>query len=112
MGAAITLRTFLQPGYEQFYRQAFDLAVAHLRLRKAEASAPEPPSSPDHVLIIPKGSFRQEQQPPPPTTSIPLNSLSQALITVFKESFPLARNELKKTNAQFDPQCSMPQTFN
>ena len=103
VGAAITLRTFLQPGYERFYRQAFDLAVAHLRLRKAEASAPEPPSSPDHALIIPKGPLRQEQQPPPPPASISLDSLSQALITVFKESFPLARSELKKTNAPFDP---------
>ena len=94
VGAAITLRSFLQPGYEQFYRQAFDLAVAHLRLRKAEASAPEPPSSSDQVLTL-------------STTAIPLDSLSQALITVFKEAFPLARNELKKelkkTNVQFDP---------
>ncbi len=74
VGAAITLRTFLQPGYERFYRQAFDLAVAHLRLRKADAT-------------------------------IPLDSLSQALISVFRESFPRARQEeLKKTNAQFDPQ--------
>jgi hypothetical protein len=103
VGAAIMLRTFLQPGYERFYRQAFDLAVAHLRLRKAEASAPEPASSPAHVLIIPEGSMQQEQQPPP-SASIPLDSLSQALITVFKESFPLTRDELKKKNAQFDPQ--------
>src|SRR6266700_671205 len=74
VGAAITLRTFLQPCYERFYRQAFDLAVAHLRLRKADAT-------------------------------IPLDSLSQALISVFRESFPRARQEeLKKTNAQFDPQ--------
>jgi len=105
VGAAITLRTFLQPGYERFYRQAFDLAVAHLRLRKAEASAYEPPGSLAQVLIIPKRSLLQEQQPPPPTASIPLDSLSQALITVFKESFPRARREeLKKVNAQFDPQ--------
>ena len=104
VGAAITLRTFLQPGYERFYLQAFDLAVAHLRLRKAKASALGPLSSLAQVLIAPKGPLLQEQQPPPPTTSIPLNSLSQALITVFKISFPLARNELKKTNAQFKPQ--------
>src|SRR6266516_3253859 len=36
VGAAIMLRTFLQPGYERFYRQAFYLAVAHLRLRKPD----------------------------------------------------------------------------
>jgi uncharacterized protein YjbI with pentapeptide repeats len=104
VGAAIMLRTFLQPGYEQFYSQAFDLAVAHLRLRKADASAPGPLSSPAQVLIVPKGSLFQEQQPPPSTTSIPLDSLSQALITVFKESFRLARKGLQKPNAQFDPQ--------
>src|SRR2546421_684940 len=32
IGAAILLRTFLRPGYEQFYIQTFDLAVANLRL--------------------------------------------------------------------------------
>src|SRR6266487_2762909 len=32
IGAAILLRTFLRPGYEQFYTQTFDLAVANLRL--------------------------------------------------------------------------------
>src|SRR5947207_11105088 len=36
VGAAIMLRTFLRPGYKQFYTQTFDLAVAHLRLRKAD----------------------------------------------------------------------------
>jgi hypothetical protein len=63
VGAAITLRTFLQPGYEQrFYRQAFDLAVAHLGLRKAQASASNPLNSPASALIIPKGNLQQEQQ--------------------------------------------------
>lgn len=35
IGAAILLRTFLRRdlGYEQFYIQTFDLAVAHLRLQ-------------------------------------------------------------------------------
>jgi uncharacterized protein YjbI with pentapeptide repeats len=32
IGAAILLRTFLRPGYEQFYTQTFDLVVANLRL--------------------------------------------------------------------------------
>ena len=68
VGAAITLRTFLRPGYEQFYRQAFDLAVAHLRLRKIDQKTAEP-----------------------------LDSLSQALVTIFKESFPLARQQLRDT---------------
>src|SRR5258708_17776274 len=60
VGAAITLRTFLHPGYEQFYSQAFDLAVAHLRLR---------PLNPDEAQ--------------------PLDSLSHALITIFGQQFPL-----------------------
>lgn len=71
VGAAIMLRTFLRPGYEQFYSQAFDLAVAHLRLRKADPNTPEP-----------------------------LDSLSQALITVLKESFPRARDGI----SQFAPE--------
>jgi uncharacterized protein YjbI with pentapeptide repeats len=74
-GAAIMLRTFLQPGYEQFYRQAFDLAVAHLRLRHVDSKKPEP-----------------------------LDSLSQALITVFKESFSRTRRILEGQSTQLDPQ--------
>lgn len=69
------LRTFLRPGYEQFYNQAFDLAVAHLRLSKAD------PNSPD-------------KSP---------NSLSLALIFVLKESFPLARDRLTNLMSEFDP---------
>src|SRR6266699_4676775 len=68
VSAAINLRTFLLPGYERFYRQVFDLAVAHLRLpRNAHGS-----EDPDPHL--------------PPTT------LSQALIMIFKEAFPPARS--------------------
>jgi hypothetical protein len=82
--AAIMLRTFLQPDYEQFYRQAFDLAVTHLRLRKVDPNIPDP--------SIP-------YKPP--------DSLSQALITVLKESFPLAREKLRKQleaeMLEFDP---------
>jgi uncharacterized protein YjbI with pentapeptide repeats len=40
VGAAIMLRTFLQPDYEQFYQQSFDLAVAHLRLREVNPNGP------------------------------------------------------------------------
>lgn len=68
VGAAITLRTFLRPDYRQFYRQVFDLAVVHLRLRNLDQKKIEP-----------------------------LDSLSQALITIFKESFPLARQQLEDT---------------
>jgi hypothetical protein len=80
IGAAILLRTFLQPGYEQFYTQTFDLAVANLRLPRI------PHPAEDAITALPnpsKGSY--------PTT------LRQALITVFKESFPLARDEWIKS---------------
>jgi uncharacterized protein YjbI with pentapeptide repeats len=49
VGAAIMLRTFLKPGYEQFYQQSFDLVVAHLRLRQVNTN--EPIDSLSHALI-------------------------------------------------------------
>lgn len=76
VGAAILLRTFLRPGYEQFYSQAFDLATANLRLRHLDPDTPEP-----------------------------LTSLSQALIIVFKESFPLACKRLKQSPQFLDASC-------
>src|SRR5438552_11714047 len=78
IGAAILLRTFLRPGYEQFYIQTFDLAVANLRI----------PRTPD----VPKD----------PDTPLPLTTLSQALIVVFKEAFPLARSQNKGGRSSLD----------
>lgn len=75
ISAAILLRTFMHPGYEQFSTQAFDLTVAHLRLPRASD--------------LPEAS----DTPLPPTT------LSQGLVVVFKEAFPLARR-LNKRNPQ------------
>src|SRR5436853_4613209 len=69
IGAAILLRTFLRPGYEQFYTQTFDLAVAHLRLPRTS--------------LQPLGAENTSQK---------LTTLSQDLIVVFKEAFPLARD--------------------
>lgn len=69
IGAAILLRTFLRPGYEQFYAQTFDLAVANLCLPRT----PHPPEDPN--------------------TPLPLTPLSQALIVVFREAYPLARSQ-------------------
>ena len=66
VGAAIMLLTFLRPGYEEFYSQTFQLAVAHLRLRKAAPGIPEPS-----------------------------DALSQALVIVLKEAFPKARDSIK-----------------
>ncbi len=78
VGAAITLRTFLLSGYEQFYRQVFDLVVAHLRL--------------------PRTSKLLEDENIP----VPLTSLSQALVVVFKEAFPLARSQNTRSSQSLD----------
>ena len=78
IGAAILLRTFLRPGYEQFYTQTFDLAVANLRLPRT----PHPPEDPN--------------------TPLPLSTLSQALIVVFREAFPLARSQNKRSPESLD----------
>ena len=78
IGAAILLRTFLRPGYEQFYTQTFDLAVANLRLP------------------------RTSHPPEDPNTPLPLSTLSQALIVVFREAFPLARNQNKRSPESLD----------
>jgi hypothetical protein len=69
IGAVILLRTFLRPGYGQFYTQIFDLAVVHLRLPRTPGSVEDP------------------------NTAVPLTTLRQALIVVFKEAFPLARSQ-------------------
>jgi uncharacterized protein YjbI with pentapeptide repeats len=84
VGAAILLRTFLRPGYEQFYTQTFDLAVANLR-----------PSRDSKPLQYQLWSPTQDSN-----TSLPLTTLRQALIVVFKEAFPLARSQ-KKRSPQF-----------
>ena len=90
-GAAIMLRTFLQPDYKQFYRQSFDLAVAHLRLRHDNSNIPAPLD-----LNAPT--------PPEPSESVSLDPLSQALITVFKEAFPLAMALMNQEKSQSDRQ--------
>jgi uncharacterized protein YjbI with pentapeptide repeats len=72
IGGAILLRSFLDKEdkkiYGRYYAQIFDLAVAHLRLPRT----PQPQEDPDAVL--------------------PLTTLSQALIDVYKETFPRARS--------------------
>ena len=78
IGAAITLRTFLRPGNEQYYIQCFDLAVAHLRL--------------------PRTSDPREDS----HGTLPLTTLSQALIVAFKEAFPLARIQHKGSPQSLD----------
>jgi hypothetical protein len=46
IGAAILLRTFLRPDYEQFYTQTFDLAVANLRLPRTPHASEDPDGIP------------------------------------------------------------------
>lgn len=74
IAAAVMLRTFLKPGYEQFYEQIFTLAVASLRL---------PP------LLL--GSSTDPDLPDP---------LSQELMLIFKESYPLARKQLEQQSVE------------
>ncbi len=75
VGAAILLRTFLRPGYEQFHIQTFDLAVANLRRRGVSK-------------IV---QCRLWDAPMDSNIVSPLTALDQALIMVFKKAFPLAR---------------------
>jgi uncharacterized protein YjbI with pentapeptide repeats len=70
IGAAIMLRTFLRPGYEQFYSQIFELATAHLQLQEITGA----------------------------NISEPIILLRRLLTIVFRESFPPARDWLKKQN--------------
>ena len=95
VGAAIMLRTFLQKDYEQFYSQAFDLAVAHLRLPRTSGQSVDDPDA-LHASPLSKD----------PDTPLSLTTLSQALIVVFKDAFPLARNRLKEQDSktQIHPQ--------
>lgn len=69
-GAAIMLRTFLDPkqkeSYKRFYQQIFDLTVANLRLREINPDNPRP------------------------------DSLDQALIRVFKDVVPLVIERLRE----------------
>src|SRR5712691_7841242 len=68
------LRTFLLPGYEKYYKQIFDLAVANLRL----------PSSGNNTDNLES-----------------LNPVRQALADLFKEAFPLVRERyIKKKEEQ------------
>ena len=78
IGAAILLRTFLRPGYEPFYIQTFDLAVANL----CPTETANPPEN--------------------TKTPLPLTILRQALIVVFKEAFPLARSQHKGSPQSLD----------
>jgi uncharacterized protein YjbI with pentapeptide repeats len=87
IGAAILLRTFLRPGYEEFYTQTFDLAVANLRR---------------DALVVSVGTRTADPPQDSKKAPLPLTTLSQALIVVFKEAFPLARSQEKRSPQSLD----------
>lgn len=86
ISGAILLRSFLNKEdeeiYGRYYTQIFDLAVAYLR---------------------PTNTSQQSANPSAP---LPLNPFRRALIVVFQEVFPLARDRLKgqDTKTDFQPQ--------
>ena len=77
IGAAISLPTFLNPDYERFYIQVFNLVVGNLR------------------LYFPEYKDTKDQ-----STHIPL---IQSLAIVFRKAYPLVRESLSK-NPDFEPQ--------
>jgi Pentapeptide repeats (8 copies) len=83
IGAAILLRSFLGRGYERYYTQVFDLAAANLRLPRTT----HPPKNPNTLTLPNTGT------PPPP--EVP-TALSHALMVLFVEAFPLAREQALK----------------
>ena len=88
VGGAILLRSFLNKDdeeiYGRYYTQIFDLAVAYLRLPRTA----HPPENPDGPSSIPEQSRHTSATYP----------LSQTLIDLFKETFPLARDQKKEEN--------------
>ncbi len=87
MSGAILLRSFLNPedkkSYGRYYTQIFDLAVAYLRLPRTPIQQEDPDGIP--------------RSPEDPNAPLPLTTLRQALIVVFKEAFPLARPSVKRS---------------
>lgn len=78
VSAAVLLPTFLRPGYERFYVQVFNLAAGNLRVRlPSEGGAVRPLS-----LSQNSGDTRD---------SLLQRSLRRTLISIFRESFPKAR---------------------
>jgi uncharacterized protein YjbI with pentapeptide repeats len=73
IGGVILLHTFLEPGYEQFYVQIFNLAVAYLRLQRQ-----------------PDASHKNQ-----------LDALNQALIDVLKASLPKARDHYTQSEYRY-----------
>lgn len=82
--AAAVLLSFLQPGYERFYKQVFDLAAINLNLQVPETA----------------GKDRAEQLQA--YQKVARSSLFQALIHLFREAFPRAREVVLKKDQPLD----------
>jgi uncharacterized protein YjbI with pentapeptide repeats len=100
LGATVMLRTFLQPEYKQFHRQIFDLAVAHLRLQRTDQDSTRNPKPQEILIAVTRNLIPSGNKSDQPNTSGSLDSLSQALIALFRESFPQARDWMKKHGTQ------------
>jgi uncharacterized protein YjbI with pentapeptide repeats len=86
VGGAILLRSFLnkddKKSYERYYTQIFDLAVANLRLPRTPPISEDPDGMPQLSEDL--------------EATLPLTTLRQVLVVVFKEAFPLARDTLQE----------------
>ncbi len=108
IGAVILLRTFLRPGYEQFYGQTFDLAVANLRFQRTTTHpladpVPEEEREDEDLQSYEDLEDEDLEVYGEPNAPLPLTTLSHALIVIFKEAFPRARDSLKKQEGTFRP---------
>ena len=98
--AAILLRTFLEPnrrGYERFYRQIFELSVANLRPQHSDTGTRKSQHSPGQAVNQRLSQTHQADSHALQQNKVP-RSLNYALATVFRDSFPLARDLWKKEN--------------
>jgi hypothetical protein len=96
VGAAVTLRSFLHPGYERFYSQVFNLAVANLRLEGQGLDVPQSAQLASRAYRTLINRRLRETEPVPSgagsATDAARSPLVQALATVFQEAYPLARD--------------------
>jgi uncharacterized protein YjbI with pentapeptide repeats len=107
-GAAVLLPTFLGQDYERFYTQVFSLAVGHLRVQPSKSIDATESSSPVGELVAPqigpvpswKSLLRQvfkSDSKEIVIQSVP-SPLNQVLVSVFRESYPLARSVLPRVS--------------
>jgi Pentapeptide repeats (8 copies) len=107
IASAVLLHTFLRPEYKEYYTQVFDLAVANLRIPEHAYSSTTKSSdiSSQIITALLNAINKQTNEPTEETqesgkakSSEAVHSLRQALITVFRDAFPRARDRLTKQN--------------